>query len=210
MRMEGRMVKDAPLLVLSSSVCIYWITVVFLALYQWLRHGQGAGFLPRQAMERRLWVLLVPMVIAWIAFPVLSHRGTFSWLALQPWARSAALVYGVRWVAASLAVAAYGLSLYCWLLLGRDWSMAVIPERQSRLVTTGLYGWVRHPIYSLSMLLMLSSVIVLPVAAMVLVAAIHFLVMHQKARNEERHLHARFGGVYTTYCRAVGRFCPRW
>jgi protein-S-isoprenylcysteine O-methyltransferase Ste14 len=89
--------------------------------------------------------------------------------------------------------------------------MAVIPEQDdAQLVTTGMYRWARHPIYSLSILLMFATVLALPTAPMVFVASVHFLVMQRKARNEERHLHARFGSSYTRYCATVGRFWPRW
>ncbi len=199
--------KDRPLLVLVLTVCAYWGTVALLVLYKRLRHGQSAGVLPRQRFERRLWVAMLPVVAAWVALPLLAASGRFSFLAAPRWAHA---VGGVRWVAASVAVGCYLLSLYCWLLLGRNWSMAVVPHQSTRLVTRGLYRWVRHPIYGASVLLMLASALVLSTLPMVLLALAHLVVMNLKARHEERYLAQRFGESYAAYCRQVGRFFPRW
>jgi protein-S-isoprenylcysteine O-methyltransferase Ste14 len=204
------MAKDLPLLVLVLTVCLYWDTVALLVLYKQLRHGQSAGVLPRQRFERRLWVAMLPVVAAWVALPLLTAGGRLPWLAVPRWAHENTMVLGVRWGAAGVAVGCYLLSVYCWLLLGRNWSMAVVPGQATRLVTRGLYRWVRHPIYGASVLLMISSALVLPTMPMVFLALSHLIVMNLKARHEERHLTERFGESYTAYCRKVGRFFPRW
>ena len=63
----------------------------------------------------------------------------------------------LRWAAAAVGLACLGLSVHCWLRMGRNWRMAVAPDQQTELVTTGLYGLVRHPIYALSILLIALS-----------------------------------------------------
>jgi protein-S-isoprenylcysteine O-methyltransferase Ste14 len=204
------MTKDGPLFVLVLTVCSYWGTVILLVLYKRLRHGQSAGVLPRQRFERRLWRAMLPVVGAWIALPLLAAGSGFAWLAVPRWAQENAAVLAVRWRAAGLAVGCYLLSLYCWLLLGRNWSMAVVPEQTTRLVRRGLYRWVRHPIYGASVLLMAASALVLPTLPMALLAVAHLIVMNLKARHEERYLTERFGESYAAYCREVGRFLPRW
>jgi protein-S-isoprenylcysteine O-methyltransferase Ste14 len=204
------MAKDGPLLALAATVCTYWGTVALLVLHRRLREGRRAGLVPRQAFERRLWLLLVPAVAAWVAFPLLACKGRTPWLGLPPWAHDPHWVRAVRGGAAAFAVICYLLSLVCWLRLGRSWSLAVVPGQQSRLVVEGVYRWVRHPIYGLSVLLMLASLVVLPVAPMAVAAAAHLLAMGLKARHEERHLGERFGASYARYCRQAGRFWPRW
>jgi protein-S-isoprenylcysteine O-methyltransferase Ste14 len=201
--------KDLPLFILTLTVGSYWGTVALLALAKRLRHRQRAGILPRQAFERRLWLVLVPVVVAWVLLPVLAVRGRPAWLGLPAWAGQVPLVLGLRWAAAALAVGCYLLSLGCWWRLGRNWSLAVVPKQTAHLVTEGVYRWVRHPIYSLSILLMLATALTLPTGPMLLLACVHLLGMNLKARHEERHLERRFGTPYVVYCRRVGRFWPR-
>jgi protein-S-isoprenylcysteine O-methyltransferase Ste14 len=204
------MFKDGPLFVLAATIITYWGTVALLVLHKWVRHGRSSGLLPRHRYERKLWALIAPVVLTWIMLPTVTAGGGVSWLRLPAWAHDQPWVLGLRWAAAGLAATFYLLSLYSWLLLGRNWSMAIVPGQTSQLVTRGVYGWVRHPIYSLSMGLMLASAVALPTVPMAVVACLHLLGMNLKARYEERHLGKSFGPAYAEYCSQVGRFVPRW
>jgi protein-S-isoprenylcysteine O-methyltransferase Ste14 len=203
------MFKDVPLIVVIVTVWTYWATVVLLAWYQRVRHGRSAGILPRHGYERRLWLLIVPVVAAWVILPVLAGNSRHPWLGLPAWALSVPWVGGLRCLAAVLAATCYVLSVYCWLSLGRHWSMAIVPGQTSHMVTVGPYRWVRHPIYSLQVALMLASAVAVPTVFMALVACLHLVAMNRKARYEERHLAESFGPPYLDYCQRVGRFWPR-
>ncbi len=200
---------DLPLLVLAFTISIYWATVVLLVIYRRVRHGQSAGVVPRQRFERRLYRILLPVFVAWIALPWLALSVRVPGLALPGWAADVPALFGVRTMAAGVAVMCYLLSLVCWLRMGRSWTMAIVPKQQTQLVTAGPYRWVRHPIYALSILLMLMTAVVLPTVPMVVAAGLHWYVMRRKARHEEGHLLQQFGVEYERYCDRVGRFCPR-
>ena len=53
--------------------------------------------------------------------------------------------------------------------MGRDWRMD-ISDRNTSLITDGLFARVRHPIYAFSIALMLATAIVLPTPPMLLLA----------------------------------------
>jgi protein-S-isoprenylcysteine O-methyltransferase Ste14 len=204
------MFGDLPLFLVASAVALYWGTVVVLVLAKRLRHARSAGLLPSHDYERRLWLLIVPVVVAWVLLPILAGKNHTPWVRLPPWASTVAAVYAIRWAAALLAVGCYLLSLSCWLVLGRRWSMAIVPGDTTRLVRRGLYRWVRHPIYGLSVALMLVTAVVTLTVPMAVVAGLHFVAMSLKAHHEEQHLTVSFGAEYEQYCREVGRFWPRW
>ncbi len=204
------MFDDVPLAALVVTVWAYWATVILLALYQRLRNGRSAGLLPRQRYERRLWRMIAPVVGAWLVLPALAGSSGLPGLRLPAWAVDMPWASDLRAAAAGLAVVWYALSVYSWLSLGRNWSMAIVPGQTSQLVTGGMYRWVRHPIYGLQVALMLTSVVVIPTVPMCLLASLHFLAMNLKARHEERHLAERFGPPYREYCHRVGRFWPRF
>ena len=92
--------------------------------------------------------------------------------------------------------------------MGRHWRMD-ISDRNTALITSGMFAHVRHPIYAFSMLLMICSVVVVPTAAMIAIAATHLTLMNLKARNEEEHLSAVHGEAYQRYVARTGRFFPR-
>ena len=77
------------------------------------------------------------------------------------------------------------------------------------LITDGPFRYVRHPIYTLSMLLMICSAVVVPTVPMLGIAIVHLLLMQLKARHEERHLLRLHGEVYQSYLARTGRFFPR-
>lgn len=74
-------------------------------------------------------------------------------------------------------------------------------------VTDGCYGRVRHPLYSLSLLLLaLNPVMTGKWLLLILLAACYFAV---GAVVEERRLGAEFGPVYREYRRRTPMFLPR-
>jgi protein-S-isoprenylcysteine O-methyltransferase Ste14 len=201
---------DFPLLTAVATITTYWATVCVFVVYRRLRHGHSAGLLPRQRYERRLWLLAVPVFAGWIALPWLALALATPNLALPAWAIDQPAVFGLRTAAAGVAIVCYLLSAVCWARMGRSWTIAVVPKQDTQLVTAGLYRWVRHPIYALSIVLMLASAVVLPTVPMALLAALHLVALYCKARHEEGHMLERFGADYARYCEQVGRFCPTW
>lgn len=200
--------RDGPAGVVAMTVWAYWSTVVLLVIYKRIRFGHGAGLLPRQRREKRLWFGIAPVVLAWNVLPILAATLSHGPFGLPRWAHGAIGFYG-RCGFAALAVACYLATVYCWLQMGRNWSMAIVPRDQTELVTGGLYGWVRHPIYSLSISLMVCTAVVVANWPMLVTAVLHVVFMYLKAGNEERYLMGRHGPTYADYCGRVGRFVPR-
>ena len=114
----------------------------------------------------------------------------------------------LRWAATGLALACLAFSIVCWRRMGKSWRMSVTPGETTELITTGPYAYVRHPIYALSMLLMLCTLLVVPTVPVLAMAAVHITLMLMKARNEERFLSGVHGAAYEGYCRRTGRFVP--
>jgi protein-S-isoprenylcysteine O-methyltransferase Ste14 len=115
----------------------------------------------------------------------------------------------VAWAAVALAIAAYVLTWICWKKMGKSWRMGIDPNEKTQLIVSGPYERVRHPIYALSSLLMISTVLAYPTPLMILIGLIHLLLLQMEARREEGYLARVHGPVYEQYCRQVGRFWPR-
>ena len=91
--------------------------------------------------------------------------------------------------------------------LGRSLTPSPIPLTDGELVTSGVYRFVRHPIYSALLVLGIGLVVI--GASLWHVATYLLLVMllAHKARAEERLLTQRYEG-YATYAGTTGRFVP--
>jgi protein-S-isoprenylcysteine O-methyltransferase Ste14 len=83
-----------------------------------------------------------------------------------------------------------------------------IDDARTALVSRGLFGLVRNPIYSGLLAMLLGVALVIPCAASLLLgsAAAAAIVIH--TRLEERHLLALHGDAYRSYAAGVGRFVP--
>jgi protein-S-isoprenylcysteine O-methyltransferase Ste14 len=154
-----------------------------------------------------MWLLWVPTVAAWQVLPELAYSSSAPLLRAPQWV-IAHPFHPIQWIAAVAAVAAYALTVPCWLALGSNWSLAIVPNKQSHLVTNGFYSKVRHPIYALGLLLMAATLTAAPSPAMLLVGAAHTTLVTLKAVNEERFLRCTHGQSYEDYCRRTSRFVP--
>ncbi len=80
------------------------------------------------------------------------------------------------------------------------------PER-GRLVTSGIYGFVRHPMYTFIMLVMICSpVMTANLLYAILLFALYFWI---GTIFEEKNLVKRFGEDYKAYQKQTGRFLPK-
>jgi len=200
---------DGPVLVVAVCVWWYWAAVVALS---WLRRvwtGQRGALRPRAMSDRwlmRFWILVI---VAWNVLPAMAlHKGAPPW---GPFAAALAspLVY-VRWIAAAGAVGCVVVTVRCWVEMGKDWSVAIVEEGEGQgLVTTGLFRLVRHPIYALSVLMVVLTAVAVMSWPMALAAIAHVTMMNLKARREEQALIGVFGDAYRDYMKNTGRFVPR-
>jgi protein-S-isoprenylcysteine O-methyltransferase Ste14 len=103
------------------------------------------------------------------------------------------------------AVAFVGIGLFA-----QGWRQVYRARQDNRLVTDGLYGYVRHPQYTgLFIALFGEGIIHWPTIFSVGLFPIVILVFTWLARKEERDMIDTFGEDYRTYRKQVPMFVPR-
>jgi len=190
-----------------ATVWSYWIGVgmMIARVHRKTRHSRG--LMPEQPLERALALVWVPLVAAWLTLPYLSLLREHAPLAAPGFARLAWYA-ALRGLAAGVALAALLATSLCWSRMGLAWRMAVSATERQPLITDGPFRYVRHPIYALQMLLMGCSLVIVPTGPMLAVAAVHTVLVHLKARNEEQHLGRVHGDAYRRYAARTRRFLP--
>jgi protein-S-isoprenylcysteine O-methyltransferase Ste14 len=108
----------------------------------------------------------------------------------------------------ALAYAGLGLALWARIILGRNWSAAVTIKEDHRLIRTGPYSVVRHPIYSGLLLALLGSALDIGEVRALLAVAIAFVIWFFKSRTEERFMVEQFGQEYEDYRRRTRALVP--
>ena len=116
------------------------------------------------------------------------------------------------------SIAYLGVAVLCGALalfyrsprdLGRNWSISLEIRSEHRLVRTGVYRLIRHPMYSSFFLLALAQLLLLPnwlAGASGLVGV--GLLYTFRIRQEERMMLERFGADYRDYMASTKRLVP--
>jgi protein-S-isoprenylcysteine O-methyltransferase Ste14 len=198
-------VHNLPAFIIGCIMAFYWARVLRLAWKEKRRTGQAANLLPPEPLGRALRLIWFPAIFLWIILPVSVGILQLPWV-FQPLYTSAVLA----WSALSVAIGAFIATLICWKKMGKSWRMGINPDDKTQLVISGPYAYLRHPIYALSSLLMICTMLILPSPAMLVVGFIHLFLLQWEARREEKYLTALHGPTYADYAAKTGRFVPRF
>jgi protein-S-isoprenylcysteine O-methyltransferase Ste14 len=92
--------------------------------------------------------------------------------------------------------------------LGRSLTANPVPLENAKLIETGIYKYVRHPIYTGLLLAMLGSVVQSMAIVKFFVWLALLALLTYKAKFEETLLAKKYPG-YTQYMKRTGRFLPK-
>ena len=144
----------------------------------------------KEMTQKRVLLLSGLMFIAAFALAGLSFR--FGWLRFPRW---------VSVLGAGLFLLGY--VLYAFVLKENAYlARTVKVEQGQKLVDTGLYGVVRHPMYAATLLLFLSMPLILGSLLSLLVMLIYPCIIARRIQNEEQVLMRELPG-YGEYRRKV-------
>jgi protein-S-isoprenylcysteine O-methyltransferase Ste14 len=111
-------------------------------------------------------------------------------------------------VGAAILIIGLGFMVWARLQLGKHWSGHVTLKAGHRLIRTGPYAIVRHPIYTGLLLAALGTAVAVDewrgVLAILIIVEAHI----RKLRLEERWLSEEFAGEYEQYRREVKALIP--
>jgi protein-S-isoprenylcysteine O-methyltransferase Ste14 len=117
----------------------------------------------------------------------------------------------VVWLVAGLIVAWVGMLLRLWavLTLGRFFTTTVVVRPGQTVVSSGPYGFVRHPSYLGLLILLLGFGLTLgDLAAAVVMVVLPTVGLLWRIRVEEVALRAGLGDSYLEYCKGRARLIP--
>jgi protein-S-isoprenylcysteine O-methyltransferase Ste14 len=114
-----------------------------------------------------------------------------------------------RWLGAGIILICLPLEYWLFSSLGKNVTHTVAIRKEHTLVKEGPYRWVRHPLYSVGLMLFIGFSLLAAnwFIALMMLSIFPFLVL--RTPLEERRLIERFGDEYREYMRTTGRFFPR-
>jgi protein-S-isoprenylcysteine O-methyltransferase Ste14 len=111
-----------------------------------------------------------------------------------------------------LAFTVAGLCFAVWarMHLGKYWSGRITLKENHRIIQTGPYAWVRHPIYSGLILALFGTAITLGTIPAFAGFAFMLISFVRKLKIEETWLRSQFGAEYEAYQNRVKALIPRF
>jgi protein-S-isoprenylcysteine O-methyltransferase Ste14 len=190
-------------LIAGCCLLVYWGAVVRKAVRFSRKEVHAVNLIPREPVGRWMRVVWVPTIVLWCIQPWLALRKhTHNWEPAWVWTT-------VGLVGAAVCVGATIATFSCWREMGRSWRIGIDPQEKTQLIFGGPFRIVRHPIYTLSIFLVLGTLVTTPTLVMLAVAVVHIACMQFEARREELYLLGKHGNAYAEYMKRVGRFWPR-
>jgi protein-S-isoprenylcysteine O-methyltransferase Ste14 len=190
----------------SFALVLYIVALVVLfGVRSWVqrRRTGHTGFhgISGTPAEAGWWggVLFVAAMVLGLAGPLLAVTGVVP--ADPPVA--------IQLVGLKLALAWFAATLAAQTGMGASWRIGVDPTERTALVTTGVFGHVRNPIFTAMALAQLGVVLMVPtwVSALALVALVAAVELQVRS-VEEPYLRTLHGATYEAYTARTGRFVP--
>ncbi len=132
----------------------------------------------------------------------LINPGWMAWsrIGLPEWA---------RWLGVGIGVICV-LCIY-WLFssIGSGITPTSATRKEHKLVTSGPYRWVRHPLYTVGSSLFVALGMMADNWFIALLGTLAFIAMAIRTPKEEANLIEKFGDEYREYMKTTGRFLPR-
>jgi protein-S-isoprenylcysteine O-methyltransferase Ste14 len=191
-----------------ESVCRVVLGLMFVGLAgigipHRLRAERAGGSVSRAVDPRWFWILMgivgPPVGLACVAFLINPRWVDFAAVAAPPALRLLGAPVGLL-----------GLGLFGWMFrhLGLNVTSTSMPRAGATLVTSGPYRWVRHPMYSAALVLLVATTLLTANGIVAAGGGFAFALLAARSRLEEERLVERFGDAYRAYQRCTGRFVP--
>jgi protein-S-isoprenylcysteine O-methyltransferase Ste14 len=189
---------------MSAQQAGYWLWGAFYVTW-WIPALWAAKTTARPARGAQMADRLLGMIGAILLFAV-PVDGSRRIAAMAPLWRAPAWV---DWSFVALIAAAFAFCWWARVHLGRLWSGLVTVKADHRIVDTGPYGLVRHPIYSGVIVAFLGLGLLRASPAALLGVAVLTVGFWMTARKEERFLRQALGQqAYDDYSRRTPMLAP--
>lgn len=140
-----------------------------------------------------LW--LTPLVYlinpAWMAWAKIGLPEWVRWLGV---ALGMLCVFGIYWLFSSI---------------GSGITPTSATRKEHKLVTSGPYRWVRHPLYTVGSSMFIAFGMMADNWFIALLGILAFIAMAVRTPKEEANLIEKFGDEYREYMKRTGRFFPK-
>jgi protein-S-isoprenylcysteine O-methyltransferase Ste14 len=116
----------------------------------------------------------------------------------------------LRWLGVGLGFLSIPFLVWVHHVLDKDWSVTLKLQTDHKLVTSGPYRRIRHPMYTVLIMYELSWVLVSANLLFLIYYVLAILLIILRIPKEERMMLEKFGEEYRIYMKRTGRLLPHF
>jgi len=189
--------------VITIDQIIHWTRLLYLLLAAvWIG---SLPFVKRNVQQQSISSTLQNTIVLSVGlFLLFGSPSTPNWFnqAVFP------VTFPLALAGLGLAICGIGLSIWARLILRENWSSFPSIKQNHRLIVTGPYRLVRHPIYSGLLIALLGSALQYGLIRSFLALLTCAIGLYLKVSAEEEFMVQRFGEAYLRYRRNVNALVP--
>jgi protein-S-isoprenylcysteine O-methyltransferase Ste14 len=143
-------------------------------------------------------------LVLWLSPLVyLINPGWMAWskIGLPEW---------VRWLGVGSGILCVALIYWLFSSIGSGITPTSVTRTEHKLVTSGPYRWVRHPLYTVGSSMFISFGFMADNWFIGALGILAFIAMAVRTSKEEANLIEKFGNEYREYMKHTGRFLPKF
>lgn len=185
--------------------CIFLMRVTFMLR---VRRAGERNLPDRSAIEREGRAAFAFRVAAFFVMLgiLVSYGLNLGWMR----ALSIPLPGWLRWVGFGLGLISVAYWTYVQVVLGTQWSAQLQLREEHHLVTSGPYGYIRHPLYTAMFGVGPSFALLTANWVFVGFSLVVMIWLLARVPREEQMMIEKFGDEYQQYMERTGRFLPRF
>lgn len=175
-------------------ICILFVPMFFAGIWLMLKSPEllRKRLSAKEEQNEQKWVVALSGLLFIAMFVVAGLNFRFGWFLMPNWTTNVAA-----------GVFMLGYALYAEVMRENVWlSRTVEVQQDQKVIDSGLYGIVRHPMYSATLLIFLSMPLVLNSVWSFMLMLLYIPIIVKRIRNEETVLEKDLAG-YTEYKQRV-------
>ena len=175
-------------------ICILFVPMFFAGIWLMLKSPEllRKRLSAKEEQNEQKWVVALSGLLFIAMFVVAGLNFRFGWFLMPNWTTNVAA-----------GVFMLGYALYAEVMRENVWlSRTVEVQQDQKVIDSGLYGIVRHPMYSATLLIFLSMPLVLNSVWSFALMLLYIPIIVKRIRNEETVLEKDLAG-YTEYKQRV-------
>lgn len=184
------------------------INVIILCWIIFLGYWLISAFFVKKTAERSssiTWrlVILIGIIIVVFLVRILPHNyAQILITTIIPNTLTSAIIGSL------IAIFGLGIAIWARTTIGRNWSGSIVFKKNHELVTNGPYRFVRHPIYTGMITMLIGASVYYGFTSIFLFTILVFASFVLKSRQEEKLMIKHFGKKYIDYKKKTKAIIP--